>query len=187
MTLGKRKPSTGGIFFCTFVCWRHIPLIDKTGLYDSIYEKLQRWADNGCAINGYVVMPNHVHLLMYAPPGASINDILGNCKRWWAKVIIDRLTEAKDYNLLIRLQRDVDTHRYAKGQWFRVWEPSSDIKTCFSEAMVLQKLNYIHRNPLQEKWRLAETPEAYLHSSAAFYEHGGPTPMPVVHWKECFR
>jgi len=37
--------------------------------------------------------------------------------------------------------------------------------TCF----IKQKLNYIHFNPFTGKWNLADMPENYAHSSAAFY------------------
>ncbi len=185
MTLGKRLPQRAGIYFCTFVCWDHLHLITRTNCHDAIYEKLQRWVDKGCAVNGYVIMPNHVHLLLYVPDQFSVNDVLANCKRWWARVIIDRLTTARDTFMLSRLQRDVDTSRHAKGQWFRVWKPSSDIKYCVSENMVLQKLGYIHRNPLQEKWKLAASPEAYPHSSAAQYTGGQAQRLKVTPWAQC--
>ncbi|WP_255478614.1 hypothetical protein [Rufibacter sp. XAAS-G3-1] len=35
--------------------------------------------------------------------------------------------------------------------------------------MTEQKLDYIHQNPAQEKWKLAELPEDYYYSSARFY------------------
>ena len=37
---------------------------------------------------------------------------------------------------------------------------------------MLQKLKYIHNNPMQPHWQLAATPAAYPWSSAAFYEDG---------------
>jgi hypothetical protein len=36
----------------------------------------------------------------------------------------------------------------------------------------MQKLGYIHDNPLQQKWQLADLPENYKYSSARFYETG---------------
>jgi hypothetical protein len=39
----------------------------------------------------------------------------------------------------------------------------------FTADMILQKLNYIHNNPLQEKWQLSKTAEDYRYSSAGFY------------------
>ena len=38
--------------------------------------------------------------------------------------------------------------------------------------MFLQKLNYIHNNPCQLKWNLANNPEEYKYSSAANYING---------------
>lgn len=42
----------------------------------------------------------------------------------------------------------------------------------WSEAGFDQKLEYIHNNPLLEKWHLAELPENYRYSSAGFYATG---------------
>jgi hypothetical protein len=41
-----------------------------------------------------------------------------------------------------------------------------------SELIFIQRLNYIHNNPLQEKWRLCKSPEEYRWSSAKFYLTG---------------
>ena len=35
-----------------------------------------------------------------------------------------------------------------------------------------EKLNYIHNNPCTPRWRLAERPEDYRHSSASNYIKG---------------
>ncbi|MDX9750879.1 MAG: hypothetical protein RBT71_07335 [Flavobacteriales bacterium] len=42
MVLGKLQPATGSLYFCTFVPWAHIPLIDRTRLHDAIHEKPDR-------------------------------------------------------------------------------------------------------------------------------------------------
>jgi hypothetical protein len=52
---------------------------------------------------------------------------------------------------------------------YQIWERNPLSIYCFSNAVTEQKLNYIHQNPLQQKWRLAEIPEAYKYSSARFY------------------
>jgi hypothetical protein len=36
----------------------------------------------------------------------------------------------------------------------------------------MEKLNYIHHNPVQEKWNLCRYPEDYKYSTAKFYETG---------------
>ncbi len=41
-----------------------------------------------------------------------------------------------------------------------------------SQEILIQKLDYIHDNPIREKWKLAEYPEDYKWSSAKFYDSG---------------
>ena len=39
-----------------------------------------------------------------------------------------------------------------------------------TEKFLIQKLEYIHANPISGKWQLANTLDQYQHSSARFYE-----------------
>ena len=184
MAVGRTQTASNALFFCTFTCWDWIPLIDRTGLYDVIQERLNRLTEKGCLTAGYVIMPNHVHLLLYVPEGMSINIILGDCKRWFAHKIIERLGTQQDHNLLFRVQRDVKSPAYAKGQLHRVWIPSSDIKHCYSPKMIVQKLSYIHLNPVRGKWSLADDPASYPYSSAAFYEYGTAGHVRMTRWED---
>lgn len=47
-----------------------------------------------------------------------------------------------------------------------------DFKECRTEKFVLQKLIYIHENPVRGKWQLSNSSLEYLHSSAPFYFNG---------------
>jgi hypothetical protein len=60
----------------------------------------------------------------------------------------------------------------AKDREYQIWERNSLSIDLWSPAVFTQKMDYIHNNPLQDKWRLAEYPEDYRYSSAAFYETG---------------
>ncbi|WP_299463859.1 hypothetical protein [uncultured Microscilla sp.] len=42
----------------------------------------------------------------------------------------------------------------------------------YTPAVLEQKLDYIHDNPVVEKWSLANEPAQYYYSSAQFYETG---------------
>lgn len=53
------------------------------------------------------------------------------------------------------------------------WQKDSLAIELFTEKVFLQELNYIHDNPLQEKWKLVSVPEDYFYSSAKFYFTGG--------------
>ncbi len=48
------------------------------------------------------------------------------------------------------------------------------------------KLEYIHMNPLQEHWSLADRPEKWKYSNASFYELGVPGVMEVTDYRDYF-
>ena len=60
----------------------------------------------------------------------------------------------------------------APDRQYQVWERNSLSIDIYSEKILLQKLNYIHNNPVHPKWRLSDFPENYKYSSASFYETG---------------
>ena len=59
-----------------------------------------------------------------------------------------------------------------KGQIHKVFEDSFDAKECHSPEFILQKLEYLHRNPVSKKWQLVNDFADYEYSSAPFYEKG---------------
>ncbi len=176
--------SRAGHYFCTFTCWEWLPLIEQTLLYDRLYAWMHLVTTKGCTITGYVFMPNHVHLLMVVPEGGSINTILSNAKRFLAYEVVARLEKAGRFDILQRLSAGLTTGSVPRGQKHRVWRTSSDIKSCESEAIILQKLNYIHANPVRGKWSLVEDAVEYPYSSAAFYYRGDRGSAPVRHYAE---
>lgn len=60
----------------------------------------------------------------------------------------------------------------AKDREYQFWERNALSVDLWSQKVFEQKLNYIHDNPLQDKWRLAEFAEGYKYSSAKFYMTG---------------
>ncbi len=60
----------------------------------------------------------------------------------------------------------------AKDRQFQFWEGNALSVDLFGEKVFDQKFEYIHHNPIQEKWKLAVYPEEYKWSSAKFYYTG---------------
>lgn len=161
------------LYFITFTCYRWLPLIEKTNTYDAVYKWFDYLHDHSVFVSGYVIMPNHVHALLYFPQmHRSLNTLIGNAKRFMAYDIIRRLEQMGEEELLEELYWGVKPQERQKGQHHRVFEESFDAKECYSKEFVLQKLEYIHRNPVRSKWHLAADFVQYPHSSASFYEKG---------------
>ncbi|MFT3884723.1 MAG: transposase [Flavobacteriales bacterium] len=140
----------------------------------------------GFRLFGYVIMPNHVHLVIHAPEGLSIHGLLANAKRFLAYGIRTRLIQRGEQELLGTLKAAVRPSDAARGQEYRVFMPSSDIRECSDEDMIQQKLAYIHANPVKGKWMLVENYLDYPHSSAAFYERGDVPATPVEHYRSAW-
>ena len=140
-------------------------------------------AEGSIIIYGFVIMPNHIHSLLYYAGGKSpLNTIVGNGKRFMAYEIVNRLERTKQEKILKILKEPIGFEENKKGKKHEVWMNSFDAKECRTEKFILQKLNYIHNNPCSGKWSLADSPLQYYHSSASYYISGRPGPYPVVHY-----
>jgi putative transposase len=161
------------LYFCTFTCFKWLHLFEITNSYDLVYKWFDTIKRNGHEVIGFVIMPNHVHVILYFPEkGYNLNKIISNAKRFIAYEIIKRLEEMKRNDLLESLHGAVTKREGKKGQIHKVFEESFDAKGIYNEKFFLQKLNYIHHNPINGKWNLVEDCTDYNHSSASFYESG---------------
>ena len=174
-----------GIYFITFTCYQWLRLIEITKGYDFVYNWFNILATKGNVITGYVIMPNHLHLLLhYIQSSSTLNTVIGNGKRFMAYNIVDALEQQQQNSLLTKLQFGVRPKDKKRGKKHEVWKGSFDVKECRTEKFILQKLNYMHDNPCSGKWKLAESPIDYLHSSASFYLNNKSGPYPVKDYRE---
>jgi putative transposase len=184
MSIKHTQHETNQTYFCTFTCTDWLPLFAMTDFYDEIYKWFGILKANGSSIVGFVIMPNHAHVLIHVAD-ANINKLLGNGKRFMAYEIVERLKIAGKTDILKVLSERVTNEERKRKKKHRVFEMSSDIKPCYNRNFIRQKLDYIHRNPVSGKWSLAATFVDYPHSSAAFYELNRPHPkIEVTHYEE---
>lgn len=116
-------------------------------------------------------MPNHFHILIFLPGSEySINKIISNCKRFMSYEIVKRLAYSGKQKILSQLHNSVKTNESLKGKKHNVFQPSFDAKSILTEKFLIQKLNYIHFNPVRGKWNLVDDYRNYKYSSAGFYE-----------------
>ena len=185
MSIKKKQDWKNSLYFCTFTCYDWIPLIEITKLYDFIYKWFDLLNSKGIKIAGYVIMPNHVHLLIFIPENsATIDKIIGNGKRFMAYEIIKRLRKNKELMILKNLETSIKTKERLKNKLHNVFEPSFDSKCIVSERFLSQKLDYIHSNPIRGKWKLVDDYRRYKYSSAGFYETEDYKGYLITHYME---
>jgi REP element-mobilizing transposase RayT len=162
-----------GTYFITFTCYQWQPLINMVNGYDIVYKWFDHLKGKGHFINGYVIMPNHLHaVISFTNTAQSINTVIGNGKRFMAYEIIKRLKLNDAQAMLQLLAKGVESARKANNKLHEVWELSFDWKECISREFTYQKLDYMHMNPCAGKWMLSKTAIDYPYSSAKFYING---------------
>lgn len=181
MSTKRKIPHNDGVYFITFTCYKWLSLFELTNGYDIVYKWFDYLKSNGHHIVGYVVMPNHLHVLIaFSNSKKSINTIIGNGKRFMAYEIM----EAKEVKVLEESAQGVSARESKRGKLHEVFEPSFDWKECTSNKFIDQKLDYMHDNPCRGVWNLVMNPADYQHSSAKFYMTGEQGVYPVLHCGE---
>ena len=71
-----------------------------------------------------------------------------------------------------------------KNQLHKAFKDSFDAKAIFSDKFLIQKLDYIHHNPVSGKWNLIKDFTEYEHSSASSYEFGIARQFTPLHYGE---
>ena len=180
MSVRKTIPYSSGVFFITFTCVEWIPLFELTNSYDLIYKWFDILKRSGHAVHGYVIMPNHLHVIIsFKNQDKSINTIVGNGKRFIAYDIVRRLVAAQAESVLNRLSNLINSTERNRNKKHAIFEPSFDWKDCSSIDIAEQKLNYIHLNPCRSNPPLVDNPIDYIHSSASQYLGGSKIVYPV--------
>jgi len=160
--------SDASLYYITFTCFNWLPLFQLTNAYDVVYKWLNYLKEkHNIQTTAYVIMPNHLHSILFFPtPNFSLNKIISNAKRFMAYEIIKRLKETNQTAILEQLQSAVTKKEKQKGQLHKVFEESFDAKSIDNRKFFLQKLNYIHLNPVRGNYKLVNDWRQYEHSSA---------------------
>ncbi len=151
-------------FTATILEWREILVHNK---YKDIIVESLRFLVNQKRVKVYafVIMPNHLHLIWQIREGHKRQDVQRDFLRFTAQQI--------RFNMQIHHPQLLEQYEVnAKDRRYQFWERNALTIDLLTEAVSLQKLNYIHNNPLQEKWKLCLLPEDYHYSSARFYLTG---------------
>lgn len=117
---------------------------------------------SGIFIFSYVIMPDHFHIITDGKLKPS--NILRYLNGVTARRIIDFLKENNFTSSLEKLKH----FEKKRGYKFSLWEHHSDTFSITSESMFMQKVNYIHLNPVRAK--LVENMDDYLYSSVRIWK-----------------
>jgi len=128
---------------------------------------------------GFVIMPDHIHLLI----GTGDKNQPGDFMRTYKSSTADRMirylkVKKKDINGSV-IEGESGQIIKTKN---RIWQTGYISKDVYTKKFLEQKLDYIHQNPCREPYSFFNHPDLYPWSSARFYltEHPGIIPVDDV-------
>jgi REP element-mobilizing transposase RayT len=111
---------------------------------------------------GYVIMENHLHLIAAA---ANLSKEIGNFKSFTARSIID-LLEKNNANYILN-QLEFHKLKHKIKQDYQLWQEGFHPQAIANEEMFIQKLEYIHNNPVRRGY--VDDPAHWRYSSYRNY------------------
>src|SRR3974390_2981422 len=133
------------LHFTTFTCYRRQPFLDTShakNVFERSLEQTRR--SYRFDVIGYVVMPEHVHLLVSEPERATLSRTIQSLKQ--------------------------SVSQKLNGHHGHFWQARYYDFNVFTTEKRVEKLKYIHRNPV--KRGLVELPEQWPWSSYRHYAMG---------------
>jgi putative transposase len=151
----QRWYGSGHLHFITCSCYRRLPLLQTGQARDCFLENLAAVRDRyDFALLGFVVMPEHIHMLMSEPNVGNPSEVM--------KTLKQKVSRALRGN-----ERMVPTSQMAA---VRFWQNRFYDFNVWSVKKKNEKLNYIHFNPV--KRGLVARPADWRWSSHLFYWRG---------------
>ncbi len=159
--------------YLTFLCYKHSDLFLDASLYSLFIKHLDRAHKRRLfKLFGYMVMPDHVHLLIFPEKDISIPAILKAVKQPFSHNALNHLRD---------FYPDVHCELFkTKGsRILRVfWQAGGGYdRNIFSKKAYLSTLEYMHLNPVRKQ--LVKSYLDWKWSSARYYSEGIADPIEI--------
>jgi putative transposase len=162
----KRYYGRGDLHFLTFSCYRRLPLLRTVRARNFFVQTLEKIRQRyRFRLVGYVVMPDHVHLLIGEPEKGTPSAVLKALKQRVSRDLRGKKRRTSPHQLQLAFMKNY-------GDLPRFWQPRFYDFNVYSKKKKREKLEYMHANPVQRG--LVKNPGAWAWSSYLFYERGQP-------------
>jgi putative transposase len=163
-----------GLNFITLTVVGWIDIFTRKKYRDLIVENLIYCKKNkGLRIHGYVIMTNHIHLVVSTDGTHLLSSILRDFESYTAKLILNDVQESA-----LESRKSWLTHlfkylarRNKRDSERQFWQGNNHPMSLESVKFIRQKLEYIHNNPVRAGW--VAMPQYFIYSSASNYLENG--------------
>ena len=172
MTFLRHYDNLGTARFITFFCFRRFRLLeDETAIRLFLNHLDVARKRYEVKIFGYVIMPEHVHFVLYPTRPVALGKVIGEFKSRSAREIFAEWTKSK-----LRDLSDLKIVANGKNR-FVFWQKRCYDHNCRRPGTVLEKIQYCHNNPVKRS--LADTPSDWKWSSYRWYAGLSDCPLEV--------
>jgi putative transposase len=150
--------------FITFSCYRRESNLNYHGVKEILIDEIIRAREkHHFQIYGYVLMPEHVHLVLYPPDGMKLGLVIGEIKSRTAR---------RFFNQTFPPQSGGAPQSGIKRVF---WQKRCYDHNCRTPETVWEKINYCHYNPVKRE--LVADPSEWKWSSYNWYQGRSDVPL----------
>ena len=171
----RRYYGQGQLHFVTFSCYRRLALLGTARARNLLVKELSRVRQEyGFLLVGYVIMPNHVHLLISEPKKGTPSTVLQMLKQRVSRKMRKNRHRAPKAQLAFTFPKFAADLR-------QFWQPRFYDFNVYSHKKKKEKLEYMHANPVVRG--LVKHPKDWPWSSFKFYarDEAGLLEIDAVH------
>ena len=166
----RRADVPGDARFLTFSCFGRQPFLSRQRCCEWVLDAIERSRQrHGFDLWAFVIMPEHVHLLVYPRPEPHrVADMLYTLKKSVTNRALEFVRQSAP-GFLIRMQDRQPNGHVSHRFWQRGGGYDENL---YKSDKIWGKIDYVHANPVRRG--LCERPEDWAWSSARAYEaYGG--------------
>jgi REP element-mobilizing transposase RayT len=162
-----------GVYFISFATVGWTDVFVRAEYKEIFVESLKHCQEHkGLELFGWCLMSSHAHLLARAKEGHRLSEIMRDLKKYTSKQIINAIEQHPQESRkewLLTMFRNAGGHN-PNNTKYQFWRQDNHPIETFSSAVIRQKLDHIHQNPVKEG--IVLHPEQYVYSSASNYFDG---------------
>ncbi|OAQ42094.1 transposase [Pedobacter psychrophilus] len=166
--------------FVTFAVVHWIDVFSREDYKEILVESLRFCIkEKGLNVYAWVIMTNHVNLIIACKEGFKQADVLRDLKKFTAKTIIKAIEEnskesRKDWMIWMFKRAGA---KNSNNKVYQFWQQDNHPIELSTLEMIQQKLDYIHQNPTRAG--IVFEPEYYKYSSASDYHEDKEGLLPI--------
>ena len=166
----KQNLKSDKAYFITMTVVDWIDVFTRQNHRESIIESLKYCQNKkGLIIYAYVIMSNHIHIIIDTKDEIPLKDIIRDFKKFTSKKNITQIQNEPESrrDWILKLFED-EAKESGKHKYFKLWKDGNHAIEVYTEKFVWDKINYIHNNPVRAG--LVKNQWEWIYSSASNYQ-----------------